>query len=174
MLAAMRPHDPRYTTIPLPAGSPALDATVKAVVLSWPVINPIGRYRFAQRQGAGSNPPAWPPGIVDKHLQFWGSEANMIEGSPMLILERGEKVMLPPAIWHQGRGDILHDYKDEDSKSSLTEAPRFIENYRKAGGDIALHYFDTDRQPGHSPDLTKIGDTFRHMLAFIGQHMKRG
>ncbi len=30
MLAAMRPHDPRYTAIPLPAGSPALDATVKA------------------------------------------------------------------------------------------------------------------------------------------------
>jgi acetyl esterase/lipase len=29
MLAAMRPHDPRYTAIPLPAGSPALDATVK-------------------------------------------------------------------------------------------------------------------------------------------------
>ena len=62
MLAAMRPHDPRYTAIALPAGSPALDATVKAAVLSWPVINPLGRYRFAKRQGALPNPPAWPPG----------------------------------------------------------------------------------------------------------------
>lgn len=173
MLAAMRPHDPRYTSIPLPAGSPALDGTVKAVVLSWPVINPLGRYRFAKRQGALPNPPAWPPGIIDKHHQFWGGEENMTEGNPMLILERGEKVMLPPAIWHQGRGDILHDYKDEDSKSPLTEAPRFIENYRKAGGSIELCYFDTDRQPGHSPDLTKIGDTFERMLGFIGKHMGR-
>ena len=32
MLVAMRPHDPRYTAIALPAGSPALDATVKCVV----------------------------------------------------------------------------------------------------------------------------------------------
>jgi len=173
MLAAMRPRDPRYTTIALPPGSPALDATVKAAVLSWPVINPLGRYRFAKRQGALPNPPAWPPGIIDKHHQFWGGEANMTEGNPMLILERGEKVTLPPAIWHQGRGDILHDYKDEDFKGSDTEAPRFAANYTKAGGNIELHYFDSDRQPGHSPDLTKIGDTFEKMLAFIGKHMRR-
>ena len=97
----------------------------------------------------------------------------MTEGNPMLILERGEKVALPPAIWHQGRGDVLHDYKDEDFKSPLTEAPRFVDNYKKAGGNIELHYFDSDRQPGHSPDLTQIGDTFEKMLAFIGKHMKR-
>jgi acetyl esterase len=172
MLAAMRPNDARYTTIPLPAGSPALDATVRAVVLSWPVINPLGRYRFAKRQGALPNPPAWPPGIVDNHIQFWGGEENMTEGNPMLILERGEKVALPPAIWHQGRGDVLHDYKDEDFKGSDTEAPRFAANYKRAGGDIELTYFDSDRQPGHSPDLTKIGDTFEKMLAFIGKHLK--
>src|SRR5579875_799078 len=34
MLAAMRPHDPRYTAIALPAGSPAVDARVRAVALS--------------------------------------------------------------------------------------------------------------------------------------------
>ena len=72
---------------------------------------------LAKRQGALPNPPAWPPGIIDKHQQFWGGEENMTEGNPMLILERGEKVALPPAIWHQGRGDVLHDYKDEDFKA---------------------------------------------------------
>ena len=172
MLAAMRPHDPRYTTIALPAGSPALDATVKAAVLSWPVINPLSRYRHAKRSAALPNPPEWPPGIIDKHNQFWGTEANMTEGNPMLMLERGEKVALPPAIWHQARGDVLHDYKDEDFKGADTEAPRFAANYKKAGGNIELHYFDSDRQPGHSPDLTKIGDTFEKMLAFIGKHLK--
>jgi hypothetical protein len=172
MLAAMRPHDPRYTTIALPPGSPAQDATVKCVVMSWPVINPLSRYRHAKRQGALPNPPEWPPGIIDKHQQFWGGEENMTEGNPMLILERGEKVTLPPAIWHQGRGDVLHDYKDEDFKGTDTEAPRFTANYKKAGGQIELTYFESDRKPGHSPDLTKIGDTFERMLAFIGKSLK--
>jgi acetyl esterase/lipase len=172
MLAAMRPHDLRYTTIALPAGSPSHDATVKGVVMSWPVINPLGRYRFAKRQQASPQPPEWPAGIIDKHHQFWGGEENMTEGNPMLMLERGEKVALPPAIWHQGRGDILHDYKDEDFKGAETEAPRFAANYKKAGGNIELTYFDSDRKPGHSPDLTKIGDTFERMLAFIGTALK--
>ena len=115
--------------------------------MSWPVINPLGRYRFAKRQGALPNPPEWPPGIIDKHHQFWGGEDNMTEGNPMLILERGEKVALPPAIWHQGRGDMLHDYKDEDFKGSDTEAPRFAANYKKAGGNIELHYFEATASP---------------------------
>jgi acetyl esterase len=174
MLAAMRPNDPRYTSIPLPAGSPAVDATVKCVIMSWPVISPLGRYRFARRQAALANPPEWPAGIIDKHHQFWGTEENMAEGNPMLALERGEKAVLPPAIWHQGRGDILHDYKDEDYRGPQTEAPRFVANYRRAGGSIELHYFDSDRKPGHAPDLTKIGDTFAHMLAFLDKQFKRG
>ena len=172
MLAAMRPHDPRYTAIPLPAGSSAQDATVKCVVMSWPVINPIGRYRYAKRNAAMTPPAEWAPDIIARHDQFWGSEANMIEGNPMLILERGDKAVLPPAIWHQGRGDMMHDYKDEDFKGAETEAPRFTNNYKKAGGNIELCYFDSDRRPGHSPDLTKIGDTFERMLGFIGKHLR--
>jgi acetyl esterase/lipase len=174
MLAAMRPNNPRYTSIPLPAGSSAVDATVKCVIMSWPVINPLGRYRFVKRLAALPDPPAWPAGIIEKHHQFWGGEENMAEGNPMLILERGEKVALPPAIWHQGRGDLQHDYKDEDYKGAETEAPRFAANYRRAGGSIELHYFDSDRKPGHGPDLTKIGNTFELMLAFVGKQFKRG
>ena len=49
MLVAMRPHDPRYAAIPLPAGTPAQDASVRCVAMSWPVINPLSRYRHAKR-----------------------------------------------------------------------------------------------------------------------------
>ena len=171
MLVAMRPHDPRYAALPLPPGSPAFDATVGCVIMSWPVINPLGRYHHAKRQAALSNAPEWPPAIVDKHDQFWPDEAAMADGNPMLMLERGEKVALPPAIWHQGREDALHDYKDLDSPSAETEAPRFATNYRKAGGEIELCYFDGDRNVGHAPDLTKTGDTFDRMLAFINKHL---
>ena len=104
MLSAMRPNDPRYTSIPGPAG---VDASVKAVVMLWPVINPISRYRNAIRRSAEPNPPAFTAGMKEKHDLYWKSEETMIEGNPMLILERGEKVVMPPAIWVQGRPDEI-------------------------------------------------------------------
>ena len=103
MLVAMRPRDPRYAAIPLPPGSGRHDATVRCVVMSWPVINPLSRYRLAQRALAGANPPEWPKSIIPRHDAYWRNEANMAEGNPMLALERDEKVATPPAIWFQGR-----------------------------------------------------------------------
>jgi acetyl esterase len=101
MLVAMRPHDPRYAAIPLPAGSPTQDATVRCVVMSWPVINPFSRYRLAKREQAKANPPEWPKSIIARHDSYWQREPNMAEGNPMLALERGEKVLTPPAIWYR-------------------------------------------------------------------------
>src|SRR5580658_2396562 len=79
MLVAMRPHDPRYTAIALPAGSPKVDASVPIAVLSWPVINPLSRYRHAKRAGAVPNPPEWPKGIITRHDAYWRDEATMAE-----------------------------------------------------------------------------------------------
>src|SRR5687768_4210873 len=108
MLVAMRPRDPRYTAIALPAGSPAHDATVRCVIMSWPVINPLSRYRLAVRARDGANPPEWPKSIIARQDSYWRGEANMTEGNPMLALERGEKVLTPPAIWFQAHGDMMH------------------------------------------------------------------
>ena len=142
MLAAMRPDDPRYTAVALPAGSPAVDARVQAVAMSWPVINPLSRYRHAQRAAQQPNPPAFSIGMKEKHDTYWKTEANMAEGNPMLILERGDKVVLPPALWVQGRPDEVHDYHDPDSSFPGNEPERFVSNYRKAGGDIEIVYVD--------------------------------
>ena len=53
MLLAMRPSDPRYSALPGPKG---LDATVKCVILTSPVIDPLGRYRYAKQLKAGGPP----------------------------------------------------------------------------------------------------------------------
>src|SRR5215510_1707419 len=174
MLVAMRPHDPRYTAIALPAGTPAQDASVRCVIMSWPVINPLSRYRHAKRHQASANPPEWPKAIIPRQDAYWRNEANMEEGNPMLILERGEKVLTPPAIWFQGRGDLLHDYKDADGSFDGNEPQRFVANYRKAGGEITLEYIDADRHAGHSPDLSKTGDMFERMAAWVGRQIKVG
>ncbi len=171
MLVAMRPNDPRYAAIPLPPGSPAHDASVRCVIMTWPVINPLSRYRHAKRALAGANPPEWPKSIIGRQDSYWRSEANMAEGNPMLALERGEKVVTPPAVWFQGRDDNLHDYKDVESSFDGNEPQRFCANYRKAGGTIELEYLAMARGTGSSPDLAKTGDMFAKMVAFVEQHV---
>ena len=171
MLVAMRPHDPRYAAIPLPAGSPTHDATVRCVNMVWPVINPLSRYRHAKRALDGANPPAWPKSIIGRQDSYWQSEANMAEGNPTMALERGEKVLTPPAVWFQGRNDTLHDYKDVESSFEGNEPQRFCANYRKAGGSIALEYIDMDRGAG-SPDLSNTGDMFDRMVAFVQKNVR--
>ena len=96
----------------------------------------------------------------------------MAEGSPTMALERGEKVLMPPAIWFQGRGDTVHDYKDTESDFDGNEPQRFCANYRKAGGSIALEYVDMERAAGSSPDLSKAGDMFARMVTFVEKHVK--
>src|SRR5262245_21003437 len=172
MLVAMRPNDPRYAAIPLPAGSAAHDASVCCVVMSWPVINPFSRDHHAKRLVAAGNPPDWAKAAVARQIDYWQSEANMAEGSPMLILERGEKVQLPPAVWFQAHGDAMHDYKDVGSDFPGNEPQRFVAAYRKAGGAIALEYFKGGAHPGSSPDLSQTGDMFERMVAFVHNHVK--
>jgi hypothetical protein len=136
----MRPNDPRYATAALPAGSPAVDATVRCVAMSWPVINPLSRYRNAVRGRAAGE--TWVGDIPERQGSFWKNDENMTDGNPTLLLERGEKVPLLPALWVQGRPDQVHDYRDPESPVPLNEPERFAANYRKAGGAIELLYID--------------------------------
>jgi acetyl esterase len=170
MLVAMRPHDSRYAAIALPKGSPKADASVSCVVMSWPVINPLSRYRHAKR--AIDRGDEWGKSIVPRHDAYWRNEDYMAEGNPMLALERGEKVQLPPAIWFQARGDDVHDYKDVESSFPGNEPQRFVANYRKAGGEIELVYIEMERHKGHTPDLSQIGGAFADMVMFVGKHIK--
>jgi len=83
-------------------------------------------------------------------------------------------VVTPPALWFQAHGDLMHDYKDEDSSFPGNEPQRFVANYRKAGGEIDLIYFEGPRMVGHSPDLTKMGANFDCMIEFAATHLKAG
>ena len=140
MLTAMRPDDPRYATLPLPAGSRAVDATVRSVVMCWPVINPLSRYRNALRERAKGT--AWVGDIPERQGSFWKNDENMADGNPVLMLERGEKVPTLPALWVQGKPDPVHDYRDPESPVALNEPERFAASYRKAGGAIDVIYID--------------------------------
>jgi acetyl esterase/lipase len=134
MLLGMRPHDPRYSAIPLPAGSPTVDATVRFVVMCAPVIDPLGRYQYAKELKAKGKPyPEFVDTVLGPHESYWITEEAMAEGSPVRALERGEKGELPEAIYIQGEHDIVHPRSNLD---------RFVAAYRKAGGHVQLELFD--------------------------------
>ncbi|MBN3789752.1 alpha/beta hydrolase [Burkholderia sp. Ac-20353] len=142
MLVAMRPHDAQYASIPLPPGSPDVDATVSCISMLWPVINPYGRYHYAKRLLAEGNAPDWAAEVIGLHDAYWNTEANMKEGSPTLILERGEAVNLPRALWVLATDDDVHNYHDIESEVPGTEADRFMQRYREAGGEIELAVYE--------------------------------
>src|ERR1700746_1202669 len=121
LLNVLRPRDPRYTSHPLTAA----DASVAFAVACWPVADPLARYRAVQERGNDR--------LVEAHHQFWPSEEAMAEGSPQLILERGEPVETPPALIMQGTAD-----------DNLTPemAANFAAAYTRAGGSIAFHRFE--------------------------------
>ena len=137
MLLAMRAFDPRYGALPQPAGS-TVDATVRAVIMCSPVIDPIGRYRYAKDIEAKGKPyPLAVDELIPCHDKYWQTEAAMDEGSPATALEKGERVQLPPVLYLQGTEDLAHPRPHLD---------RFVAAYRKAGGVVDLELFEGEGQ----------------------------
>ena len=103
-----------------------------------PVIDPLGRYRYAKQLKEGGKPyPEFVDLVLPLHDKYWQSEDAMAEGSPALALERGEAMQLPPVLYLQGAEDLAHPRPHLD---------RFVAAYRKAGGVVDLELFDREGQ----------------------------
>ncbi len=162
MLMAMRPLDQRYASLELEPSIPDTTAHVRCVGMTWPVINPLSRYRHALRLRDSAEPPAWTGNIPERHDLYWRNEDNMAAGNPLLALERGEPVEVPPALWVQGQPDEIHDYRDPESALDLNEPERFAARYREAGGEIDLVYVDQSERAAAS---------FAPLTAFFQKHL---
>lgn len=166
MLAGMRPHDARYAAIPLPAGAAAADASLRFVIMYGAVIDPLARYHYAKRLKAGGKPY---PDIVDSvlpcHDQYWQTEEAMAEGNPVLALERGEAVELPPVLYLQGTEDQAHPRVDLD---------RFVEYYRKAGGQLDLVLYEGEAQGfiARNPSSPAAAQAIDKIIEFVHQQAR--
>jgi acetyl esterase/lipase len=120
LLSALRPADPRYSKLPLDG----VDATVRFAIACWPVADPLKRYRVMQANGNDR--------LVAAHDAFWPSVADMEEGNPTLLLQRGEAFAKPPMLVMQGTAD---------NNLTLDMAENFAAAYAKAGGAIETHMF---------------------------------
>jgi acetyl esterase len=154
LLAAIRPDDPRYRALPL-AEAPDMDAKLAFVVSGWGVLFPLERYKLAKAKGDAE--------LVKGHDIFFGNEETQIEATPALIIERGEKVYLPPALVFQGT---------QDQWTTVDLAHRFVDDYSKAGGSVDLLLLEGARhtflnEHPFEPNSVKALDT---MIAFIKAH----
>jgi acetyl esterase len=130
MLLGMRPNDSRYSAISLAGDRSAVDASVRGVIMGAPVIDPIGRYRYAKQLKESGKPyPEFVDMVLPLHDKYWKTEDAMAEGNPVQALERGERVELPPVLYIQDTRDIVHP---------RPQLERFVELYRKAGGTVDL------------------------------------
>ena len=75
--------------------------------------------------------------MLPLHDKYWKTEEAMAEGNPVLALERGERVELPPVLYIQGTNDKAHPRVDLD---------RFVAQYRKAGGQVQVELFEGEAE----------------------------
>jgi acetyl esterase/lipase len=154
LLSGLRPRDPRYASSPL-AGHSEVDARLAYVVACWPVSDPLYRYRAVAKRTSNAQ-------LVQSHEAYWGTDAAMAEGSPPLILERGEPVDLPPALVIQRTTDDNHPLEMQE---------RLVQRYQQRGGQMEMRLFE--QLPARFSLDPAYPDTLRVLEAisdFIRQH----
>ena len=156
VLSALRPRHAAYSTLPLP-NHPEIDASIAYVIAAWPVICPLYRFRFAKEFNREEH--------IKAHIEYWGNEDAMAEGSPQTILDKDEKVELPP---------ILFLMKANDKNHPLEMQERFIASYRKRGGAIEVDTFDglPEHRMVPSPNEPETMRFIDIVSAFIRQQSK--
>jgi acetyl esterase/lipase len=123
-LVGMKPRDPKYAAIPLPE-APNIDASVAYVAARSPISDPYVRYQQAERMKRAE--------MIKNTKTYWVPWETIYEGNPQQILDRREKVSLPPLLIMQGA-------LDDNVLPSLQE--KFAASYRAAGGECQLEIFE--------------------------------
>ena len=123
-LVGMKPRDPKYSALPL-AEAPNLDASVAYVATRSPISDPFARFQQAEKMTRDQ--------MIKHTRNYWVPWETIYEGNPQHILDRKEKVSLPPLLIMQGS-------LDDNVLPALQE--KFAASYRAAGGECQLEIFE--------------------------------
>ena len=164
MLLGMRPRDERYASLPASNGASEVDGTLGCVIMVSPVIDPLGRYRYAKGLRDDCTPPA---GMADRvgpmHDLYWVTEEAMAEAAPARILAGGERTELPPTLC------LARSYEEAHPRPDLDQ---FIAQYRKAGGQIDVTIFEGEGERILQDVSAPVAQqALERMTAFIRQHL---
>jgi acetyl esterase len=124
LLLAQRPRDPRYNAIALPE-APKHDATFAYLATRAPVSDPYARFMVAEKLNKKE--------LVAASKTYFQPFDHIHEANPQEILERKERVSLPPLL-------IMHGGADDHV---LPENQRkFAVAWRAAGGECQFELFE--------------------------------
>jgi len=123
-LVGMKPRDPKYSAIPLPE-APKLDASVAYVAARSPISDPFARFQQAEKMKRAE--------MMQNTRKYWVPWETIYEGNPQQLLERKEKVSLPPLLIMQGG-------IDDNVLPAMQE--KFANTYRAAGGECQFEVFE--------------------------------
>jgi hypothetical protein len=98
-LIAMRPHDPRYSAIPLEAAA-NLDATVAFIATRSPISNTVARYENAEKRNRA--------GMTKNNKTFFNPRETIQESNPQKFLDREEKITFRAVPHRAGRARRQH------------------------------------------------------------------
>jgi acetyl esterase/lipase len=152
-LCALRPHDPRYSAHALPE-APNVDATVKYVVARSPVSDPFARYQNAERR-------QWQE-MIQNSKTYFNPWESIHEGNPQEMLDRGEKVTLPPMY-------VLQGELDDNVLPAVQE--RFVNTYRAAGGQIEFEVFKGSEHRWVAKPGPQTDRAYEQIKAFIARQL---
>ncbi len=155
ILNAMRYADSRYASLRLDHGH-KVDAKVLYLISAWGVIDPYVRYLHAKRMGRER--------LMKASEAYFLNEETMLEANPQQILERGEKVYLPPVLLIQGTGD---------DNVPMTIPENFAKAFRAAGGEVKFEIFP-GMPHGFAGDPGPESDrAIESMKAFIARQLAK-
>jgi acetyl esterase/lipase len=123
-LIGMKPRDPRWSAIALPE-APKLDAAVAYVATRSPISDPFVRFQQAEKMKREH--------MVENTRNWFKPWETIFEANPQQILDRREKVSLPPLLIMQGA-------LDDNVPPSLQE--KFAASWRASGGECQLEVFE--------------------------------
>jgi acetyl esterase/lipase len=150
VLLGMRPADPRYNAIALSAGR-GVDATVSYIATRGPITNTLARFENLADQGRGP--------MVQYNKTFFDPWSAIEEANPQQILERREKVSLPPLLIMQGA-------LDDNIPAQVQE--KFARAYRAAGGRCEYRVFEDSVHQwtaAEGPQTDRARATVREFIA---------
>jgi len=153
-LLAMRPGDPRYNAFPL--ADAHADATVAYVAMRSPISNPFARYQNAERLKRDA--------MMKNHTIYFDPWETIHESNPQEILERRERVSLPPLLIMQGG-------LDDNMLPSIQE--KFAAAYTAAGGACDYQVFEGAEHEWVATPGPKTDRARAMVKAFIAKHCTR-
>jgi acetyl esterase/lipase len=153
-LLGLRPHDARYNAIPL-ADAPTIDATVAYIATRSPISNTVARFQNAERKPDNN--------MVKYNKTFFNPWETIIESNPQQILERHEKVTLPPLLIMQGALD--------DNVPPVAQE-RFAKTYNAAGGRCEYHVFEGCEHQWTAKEGPQTDKARAMVKAFIARQFK--